>query len=129
MLKVFCRQTDWANAICPQYIKEGTQKRRKCWLPVFSPFPTIVSKAPPLFSRFPKTQDCVMKGENNVALSNTERAWEKVKSETKSKLYFRTILHCLTSEFQRTQLSHIFSLTLEAFQSWLDLGFCSSVHP
>ena len=109
--------------------KRVHRKEENAGYQYFLLFQLSFQKPTPLFSRFPKTQDCVMKGENNVALSNTERAWEKVKSETKSKLYFRTILHCLTSEFQRTQLSHIFSLTLEAFQSWLDLGFCSSVHP
>ena len=34
-------------------------KRRKCWLPTFSPFPTIFSKA--LCFRVIKSQDCVVK--------------------------------------------------------------------
>ena len=35
-------------------------KRRKCWLPAFSPFPTMFSKA--VFSRGVKSRDCVVKG-------------------------------------------------------------------
>ena len=34
-------------------------KRRKCWLPAFSPFPTMFSKA--FFSRGVKSRDCVGK--------------------------------------------------------------------
>ena len=33
---------------------------RKCWLPAFSPFPTIFSKG--LFVRVVKSRDCVLKG-------------------------------------------------------------------
>ena len=35
-------------------------KRRKCWLPAFSPFPTMFSKA--FFLRVVKSQDGVVKG-------------------------------------------------------------------
>ena len=35
-------------------------KRTKCWLPAFSPFPTMFSKA--FFSRGVKSQECVLKG-------------------------------------------------------------------
>ena len=34
-------------------------KRRKCWLPAFSPFPTMFSKG--LFLRVVKSRDCVVK--------------------------------------------------------------------
>ena len=34
-------------------------KRRKCWLPVFSQFPTMFSKA--FFFRVVKSRDCVVK--------------------------------------------------------------------
>ena len=34
-------------------------KRRKCWLPAFSPFPTMFSKA--FLFRIVKTGDCVVK--------------------------------------------------------------------
>ena len=41
-------------------------KRRKCWSPVFSPFPTMLSKA---FSfRVVKSQDCVVKGEGSIII-------------------------------------------------------------
>ena len=36
------------------------EKRRKCWLPAFSPFPTMFSKN--LFSLVIKGRDCVVKG-------------------------------------------------------------------
>ena len=35
-------------------------KRRKCWLPAFSPFPIMFSKD--LFVRVVKSRDCVLKG-------------------------------------------------------------------
>ena len=35
-------------------------KRRKCWLPAFSPFPKMFSKGS--FFRVVKSQDCVVKG-------------------------------------------------------------------
>ena len=35
-------------------------KRRKCWLPAFSPFPTMFSKG--FVHRVFKSQDCVVKG-------------------------------------------------------------------
>ena len=34
-------------------------QHRKCWLPAFSPFPTIFSKG--LFCRVVKSRDCVVK--------------------------------------------------------------------
>ena len=34
-------------------------KRRKCWLPTFSPFPTMFSKG--FFPRVVKSRDCVVK--------------------------------------------------------------------
>ena len=34
-------------------------KRRKCWLPAFSPFPTMFSKGP--FNRVVKSRNCVVK--------------------------------------------------------------------
>ena len=41
-------------------------KRRKCWLQIFSPFPTMFSKG---FSpRFVKTWDCLVKGFSVPAL-------------------------------------------------------------
>ena len=39
--------------------RKHCRKGRKCWLPAFSPFPTMISKA--FFSRFAKTRDCVVK--------------------------------------------------------------------
>ena len=37
---------------------ENSGKRRKCWLPAFSTFPTMFSKA--FFFRVVKSQDCVV---------------------------------------------------------------------
>ena len=39
--------------------EENCGKRRKCWLPEFSLFPTVFSKA--FFPRVVKSQDCVVK--------------------------------------------------------------------
>ena len=41
------------------YVFDSVGKRRKCWLPAFSPFPTMFSKA--LFFRVVKNCDCVVK--------------------------------------------------------------------
>ena len=38
---------------------ENTGKWRKCWLPVFSPFPTVFSKS--FFLRAVKSRDCEVK--------------------------------------------------------------------
>ena len=38
----------------------------KCWLPAFSPFPTVFSKA--LFFKVVKSRDCVGKGERPPAV-------------------------------------------------------------
>ena len=40
-------------------VENNVGKRRKCWLPAFSPFPTVFSKAFPL--RVVKSLDCVVK--------------------------------------------------------------------
>ena len=39
-------------------------KRRKCWLPAFSPFPTVFSKF--FFFRIIKNRDCVVKSKVNI---------------------------------------------------------------
>ena len=39
-------------------------KRRKCWLPAFSPFPTMFSKG--FFVRVVKSLDCVVKSFNPI---------------------------------------------------------------
>ena len=44
--------------ICFRKNKKHCGKRRKCWLPAFSLFPTIFSKA--FFSRGVKSRDCVV---------------------------------------------------------------------
>ena len=38
---------------------EGKKKRRKCWLPTFSPFPTVFSKG--FYFKVIKGRDCVVK--------------------------------------------------------------------
>ena len=38
-------------------------KRRKCWLPAFSPFPTMFSKG--FFPRIVKSRDCLVMGLKN----------------------------------------------------------------
>ena len=46
--------------ICVGKRRKHSGKKRKCWLPTFSPFPTIFSKI--FFSRGVKSRDCVVKG-------------------------------------------------------------------
>ena len=41
-------------------VRKHCEKRRKCWLPAFSPFPTMFSKG--FFLGVDKSQDCVVKG-------------------------------------------------------------------
>ena len=41
-------------------VRKHCGKRRKCWLPAFSPFPTLFSKG--FFFRVIKSGDCVIKG-------------------------------------------------------------------
>ena len=41
-------------------VEKNCGKRRKCWLPVFSPFPTMFAKA--VFSTGVKSHDCVVMG-------------------------------------------------------------------
>ena len=45
--------------ICVGKSRKHCGKRRKCWLPAFSPFPTLFSKT--FFSRGVKSLDCVVK--------------------------------------------------------------------
>ena len=49
--KIMCSVFDSAEKQC--------RKRRKCWLPAFSPFPTMFSKG--FFLRVVKSQDCEVK--------------------------------------------------------------------
>ena len=42
------------------WVENIVGKRRKCWLPAFSPFPTMFSKG--YFLMVIKSQDCVVKG-------------------------------------------------------------------
>ena len=40
--------------------RKHCRKRRKCWLPAFSPFPTMFSNG--FFFKVVKSRDCVVKG-------------------------------------------------------------------
>ena len=53
--------SDLKIEICVGESRKHCGKRRKCWLPAASPFPTIFLKA--FFSRGVKSRDCVVKGE------------------------------------------------------------------
>ena len=46
-VKAFCRQQKRVpyDKICPELVRKHFGKRRKCWLPAFSPFPKMFSKA------------------------------------------------------------------------------------
>ena len=59
-----CRRqnnNDSKTEICVGKSRKDCVKKRKCWLPAFSPFPTIFSK--PFFTRGVKSQDCVVMGQ------------------------------------------------------------------
>ena len=61
--KIICSRQMTFNShieICFWKSRKHCGERRKCWLPAFSPFPTMFSKA--LVYRVIKTQDCVVKG-------------------------------------------------------------------
>ena len=45
------------------------EKRRKCWLPAFSPFPTIFSRA--FFFKDVKSRDSVVKSQAHFSLNMT----------------------------------------------------------
>ena len=44
--------------ICVEKGRKHCRKRRKCWLPAFSPFPTVFSKG--FFLKVVKSRDCVV---------------------------------------------------------------------
>ena len=52
-------ECDWQSEICVGMSRKHGGKRRKCWLPAFSPFPTVFSKA--FFFLVVQSQDCVVK--------------------------------------------------------------------
>ena len=59
-----CRQHNWMwwkkkSQFWFGKSRKDCGKRRKCWLPAFSPFPTMLSKA--FLSRVVKSCDCVVK--------------------------------------------------------------------
>ena len=61
-IESICRQKTECNLkteILFGMFRRHCGKWRKCWLPAFSPFPTMFSKA--VFSRGVKSQDCVRK--------------------------------------------------------------------
>ena len=58
-VKTFADNKIIVNEKLKFWFEKGTKhcgKRRKCWLPVFSPFPTMFSKA--LHFRIGKSRDC-----------------------------------------------------------------------
>ena len=58
-----CRQQNKCDLKIGNYLGKGRKpcvQRRKCWLPAFSPFPTMFSKG--YFVRVVKSWDCVLKG-------------------------------------------------------------------
>ena len=63
--------------ICPCKRSKHCVKRRKCWLPAFSRFPTMSLKG--LFLRVIKSQDCVEKGQTQdcVEKGQTQDCVEK----------------------------------------------------
>ena len=65
--------------ISPCGIVGNTGKRRKCWLPAFSSFPTVFSKA--FFFRVFKSRDCVVKSlkrHNKMNLSLSQMTKNKM---------------------------------------------------
>ena len=60
-IESICRQNNYDSdiEICIWKSRKHCGKRRKCWLPAFSPFSAVFSKG--LFSRGVKSRDCVVK--------------------------------------------------------------------
>ena len=61
-IQTICRWQNicyWKTEICFEKGRKHHGKRRKCWLPAFSPFPIILSKDS--FFRIVKSGDCVVK--------------------------------------------------------------------
>ena len=61
-IQSICRRQnkcDSKTQICSGKGRKHCGKRRKCWLPAFSPFPTMYSKG--YFLRVVKSGDCVEK--------------------------------------------------------------------
>ena len=56
--KIHCK-CDSKTEICFEKGRKHCGKRRKCWLPAFSPFPTMFSKD--YFLWVGKSRDCVVK--------------------------------------------------------------------
>ena len=57
-----CRRPNKRNLkieICFQHAIKQCRKRRKCWSPAFSPFPTMFSKV--FYLRVVKTRNCLVK--------------------------------------------------------------------
>ena len=61
-IESFCRWQNRCNSKIEIWVGKGRKhrgKRRKCWLPALSPFPTVFAKDP--FLRVVKSRYCVVK--------------------------------------------------------------------
>ena len=63
-IQSICRQQNVCGLKIEKCLGDGKKhfvKRKKCWLPAFSPFHTMFSKG--FFLKFVKSWDCAVKGE------------------------------------------------------------------
>ena len=84
MAKLICNN----NWFC---LIKGTQycgKRRKCWLPAFSPFPTIFSKI--FFSRVVQEQNCLSKELYTIIKKKKKCSILGYKDPQKTSKYFKS---------------------------------------
>ena len=77
-------------------------KRRKCWLPAFSPFPTMFSKV--VSFRVVKSQDCVVRGIlGNPSVKHSDTFHSLPLGQLTSKLSFLVNIH-MVRKYPNSQL-------------------------
>ena len=101
-IESICRQYDKCDQkieICVWKGRKHWGKRRKCWLPAFSPFPTVFSKA--FFSRGVKSRDCKVMG--SVYVRSSLHACVRLSE------FVWTMTSTIVDGFQNN-LTHLFSI-------------------
>ena len=105
-IQSICRRQNSSDSKIEIYVGKSRKycgKRRKCWLPAISPFPTMFSKA--FFSKGVKSRDCVVKSE----ITEEEAFWKQSRRRIKcwqpafSSLCATVLFHLKTFQFRRVQ--------------------------
>ena len=101
-IESICRQQIKLGRKVEIFIRKGKKhygKRRKCWLPVFSSFPTVFSKG--FLPRVLKSRDCVAKILTSIfirihSIRGQKCVKEQRRVQSKIRLYVCAGLSCLT---------------------------------